>query len=330
MQETLLAIHLKRHTWDPGQPLAPWVYAIARHKVVDALRRRGRRKVEPMENFEEFLAAPEAEDPHALSDARKLLETLAPAPARHRDLDLARRAVDRGDGEAPVDERGRGEGGAPPGAEVARRGMAEVGRVKTSRTHRGACRRPGSGAHPARQEGRALALALGALISLAIVHGCVLGPRPDIDEADADDALRPEVCRHAGAAACRRCCCAAAVAPGRQARSDAALWLLAPVRVCWPVAVAVELVARAASDLDDAGSWAATRCHCLTMMPLLCSLPHAGGADRGAARRRAALSRADRRARGARPRRASRRRSTRRTAPMIRRCSWRPGIRWRR
>jgi RNA polymerase sigma-70 factor, ECF subfamily len=76
VQETLLAIHLKRHTWDPAQPLAPWVYAIARHKVVDALRRRGRRRVEPLENFEEFLAAPEAEDPHALSDARKLLETL--------------------------------------------------------------------------------------------------------------------------------------------------------------------------------------------------------------------------------------------------------------
>jgi RNA polymerase sigma-70 factor, ECF subfamily len=83
VQETLLAIHLKRHTWDPGQPLAPWAYAIARHKIVDALRRRGRRWVEPLENFEEFLAAPEAEDPHALSDARKLLETLAP---RQRDI----------------------------------------------------------------------------------------------------------------------------------------------------------------------------------------------------------------------------------------------------
>jgi RNA polymerase sigma-70 factor, ECF subfamily len=83
VQETLLAIHLKRHTWDPEQPLAPWVYAIARHKVVDALRRRGRRRIEPIENFEEFLAAPEAEDPHALSDARKLLETLAP---RQRDI----------------------------------------------------------------------------------------------------------------------------------------------------------------------------------------------------------------------------------------------------
>ena len=83
VQETLLAIHLKRHTWDPGQPLAPWVYAVARHKIVDALRRRGRRRVEPIEDFEAFLAAPEAEDPHALSDARKLLTMLAP---RARDI----------------------------------------------------------------------------------------------------------------------------------------------------------------------------------------------------------------------------------------------------
>src|ERR1700744_2000811 len=66
VQEPLLAIHFKRHTWDPEQPLAPWVYAIARHKVVDALRRRGRRRIEPIEDFEEFLGAPEAGDPPAL------------------------------------------------------------------------------------------------------------------------------------------------------------------------------------------------------------------------------------------------------------------------
>src|SRR5271154_4414292 len=83
VQETLLAIHLKRHTWDVGQALAPWAYAIARHKVGDAMRRRGRQRAEPLEDFQEFLAAPEGEDPHALSDARRLLETLAP---RQRDI----------------------------------------------------------------------------------------------------------------------------------------------------------------------------------------------------------------------------------------------------
>jgi RNA polymerase sigma-70 factor, ECF subfamily len=83
VQETLLAIHLKRHTWDPGQKLAPWVYAIARHKIVDALRRRGTRRFEPLEDFQDFLAAPEPEDPHALSDAQKLVDGLGP---RQRDI----------------------------------------------------------------------------------------------------------------------------------------------------------------------------------------------------------------------------------------------------
>jgi RNA polymerase sigma-70 factor, ECF subfamily len=82
VQETLLAIHLKRHTWDPNQKLGPWVNAIARHKIIDAMRRRGARRSEPIEDFQDFLAAPE-EDPHALSDARKLMETLNP---RQREI----------------------------------------------------------------------------------------------------------------------------------------------------------------------------------------------------------------------------------------------------
>lgn len=44
VQETLLAVHLKRHTWDERQPLEPWVRAIAHHKLVDCLRRQGFRE----------------------------------------------------------------------------------------------------------------------------------------------------------------------------------------------------------------------------------------------------------------------------------------------
>src|SRR6185369_8676105 len=59
VQETLLAIHLKRHTWDPNQPLGPWVRAIARHKLIDALRHRGRRIEVPIESIIDFLPADE-------------------------------------------------------------------------------------------------------------------------------------------------------------------------------------------------------------------------------------------------------------------------------
>ena len=83
VQETLLAIHLKRHTWDGGLRLAPWVGAIARHKIIDAMRRRGARRIEPIEDFESVLAAPEGEDPHARSDAERLMQQLAP---RQRDI----------------------------------------------------------------------------------------------------------------------------------------------------------------------------------------------------------------------------------------------------
>ena len=83
VQETLLAIHLKRHTWDPSQKLGPWVSAVARHKIIDAMRRRGARRAENIEDFEDFLAAPAEEDPHALSDAKKLMEALNP---RQRDI----------------------------------------------------------------------------------------------------------------------------------------------------------------------------------------------------------------------------------------------------
>jgi RNA polymerase sigma-70 factor (ECF subfamily) len=45
VQEVLLAIHLKRGTWDQGRPIGPWIAAIVRNKVVDSFRKRGRTTV---------------------------------------------------------------------------------------------------------------------------------------------------------------------------------------------------------------------------------------------------------------------------------------------
>lgn len=44
VQETLLALHLQRGTYDPSLPVSAWVHAIARHKLVDLYRRHGRRE----------------------------------------------------------------------------------------------------------------------------------------------------------------------------------------------------------------------------------------------------------------------------------------------
>ncbi len=55
VQEILLAIHLKRQTWMTDQPFLPWLNAITRHKLIDVLRRRGRRGEVPIEGLIEIL-----------------------------------------------------------------------------------------------------------------------------------------------------------------------------------------------------------------------------------------------------------------------------------
>ena len=42
LQDTWLQIHRVRHTYRPGEPVLPWVYAIARHVKVDGYRRSQR------------------------------------------------------------------------------------------------------------------------------------------------------------------------------------------------------------------------------------------------------------------------------------------------
>jgi len=48
IQETLLAVHRRRHTYDPQYPLGPWLAAIAKNKWVDQLRSLARRPVDEL------------------------------------------------------------------------------------------------------------------------------------------------------------------------------------------------------------------------------------------------------------------------------------------
>src|SRR3984957_17668333 len=41
-QNTFLQVHLKRGLFENGRPFRPWLYAIATHQAVDALRKAGR------------------------------------------------------------------------------------------------------------------------------------------------------------------------------------------------------------------------------------------------------------------------------------------------
>lgn len=73
LQEVLLAIHLKRQTWRRGEPVRPWLYAIARYKVVDAFRRRGAVVNLPIEDFADLLPEEQAASPLALRDTDVML-----------------------------------------------------------------------------------------------------------------------------------------------------------------------------------------------------------------------------------------------------------------
>ncbi len=83
VQETLLAVHNQRHTYDPGQPLTAWIHAIARYKLVDLLRRRAGREVlnDRLDEELEVFAVSDNDAADARRDLGKLLEQL---PDRQR------------------------------------------------------------------------------------------------------------------------------------------------------------------------------------------------------------------------------------------------------
>jgi len=78
VQEVLLALHLKRNTWIRGTLVGPWVAAIARNKIVDALRRRGRRTEVPVEYVLETLGFEEASAQEQAHDLERALAKLNP------------------------------------------------------------------------------------------------------------------------------------------------------------------------------------------------------------------------------------------------------------
>jgi RNA polymerase sigma-70 factor (ECF subfamily) len=83
VQEALMAIHTRRHTYDPSQPFTPWVYAIARYKFVDYLRRtRASARDLPVEDTKEITSRDDQTDVESSLDLRKLLAFL---PAHMRD-----------------------------------------------------------------------------------------------------------------------------------------------------------------------------------------------------------------------------------------------------
>lgn len=79
-QETLLAVHTKFHTYDPQQPFAPWLFAIARYKGIDNLRRTARQITTAPLPDDGNIAAPanEADTREAELSLQAALQSLSP------------------------------------------------------------------------------------------------------------------------------------------------------------------------------------------------------------------------------------------------------------
>jgi RNA polymerase sigma-70 factor (ECF subfamily) len=124
VQEVLLAVHLKRQTWQAGMPVRPWLYAVCRHKVADAFRRRGTQVHLPIEDFEEALAGEEGPDPLAARDADALLSRLD-----GRSAEIVRALSLRGESAESVGARhAMSEGAVRVAFHRAMKRLVEIGR----------------------------------------------------------------------------------------------------------------------------------------------------------------------------------------------------------
>ena len=79
VQEVLIAIHTRRHTYDRAQLFTPWVYAIARYKLVDHLRRtRASMNDIAIESASEVITHDDHDAVESGLDLEKLLARLSP------------------------------------------------------------------------------------------------------------------------------------------------------------------------------------------------------------------------------------------------------------
>jgi RNA polymerase sigma-70 factor, ECF subfamily len=87
VQETLIAVHTRRHTYDRSQPFTPWLYAIGRYKLLDHLRRtKTSLQEDALDQADEVVARDDYAAVESALDVRQLIQRL---PVK------ARRAIER-------------------------------------------------------------------------------------------------------------------------------------------------------------------------------------------------------------------------------------------
>jgi RNA polymerase sigma-70 factor (ECF subfamily) len=85
LQETLLSIHRVRHTYIPGRPVGPWLYAICAHRMTDFYRQN--RRIQQVEIGLDESEAPTVQAHHKADGlAASVLDILARLPDRQRRI----------------------------------------------------------------------------------------------------------------------------------------------------------------------------------------------------------------------------------------------------
>jgi RNA polymerase sigma-70 factor (ECF subfamily) len=82
VQETLIAMHTRRDTYDPSQPFTAWVYSITRYKLIDHFRRRRLRVAARLDDCTELFSQDVVEQAAVARDVEQLLTEL---PQRQRE-----------------------------------------------------------------------------------------------------------------------------------------------------------------------------------------------------------------------------------------------------
>ena len=107
VQDSLIAIHTRRASYDTSRPFTAWAYAIARYKLIDHFRRQ--RSTVPVEDLGDLLAVECFENAVAAKmDVADLLATLPPKQAsairdtRISGLTIAETAARHGISESDV------------------------------------------------------------------------------------------------------------------------------------------------------------------------------------------------------------------------------------